>query len=61
MADGTNISPGKLNLHVDVGRGVKANIKGEVSNPKKGGGAGKKKAKNQSLPGCTEKRLLERT
>ena len=29
-ADGTSINPGKLNLHVDVGRGVKANIKGEV-------------------------------
>ena len=28
-ADGTSISLGKLNLHVDVRRGVKANIKGE--------------------------------
>ena len=36
--DGTSISPGKLNLHVDIGRGVKANIKGEVSNPEKGAG-----------------------
>ena len=26
-ADGTSISPGKLNLHVDVGGRVKANIK----------------------------------
>ena len=36
-ADGTSISPGKLNLHVDVGRGVKANIKGEVSSLEKSG------------------------
>ena len=35
--DGTSISPGKLNLHVDVGERVKTNIKREVSNPKKGG------------------------
>ena len=33
--DGTSISLGKLNLHVDVGRGVKANIKGEVRSPEK--------------------------
>ena len=33
--DGTSISLGKLNLHVDVGRGVKANIKGEVSSLEK--------------------------
>ena len=46
-ADGTSISSGKSNLHVDVGWGVQANIKGEVSNPEKGLG---KKAKNQSLP-----------
>ena len=50
-ADGTSISPGKSNLHVDVGWGVQANIKGEVSNPKKRLG---KKAKNESLPGRTE-------
>ena len=31
--DGTSIGPGKLNLHVDVGGRVKANIKEEVSNP----------------------------
>ena len=37
-ADGTSISPGKLNLHVDVGRRVKANIKGEISSPKRGVG-----------------------
>ena len=36
-ADGTSISPGKLNLHVDVGGGVKANIKGEVSSLEKSG------------------------
>ena len=36
-ADGTSISPGKLNLHVAVGGRVKANIKREVSNPEKGG------------------------
>ena len=36
-ADGTSISPEKLNLHVDVGGRVKANIKREVSNPKRGG------------------------
>ena len=46
-ADGTSISPGKLNLHVDVGGRVRANIKREVSNPEKWLG---KKAKNQSLP-----------
>ena len=39
-ADGTSISLGKLNLHVDVGGGVKANIKREVSSPV--GEAGKK-------------------
>ena len=37
-ADGTSISPGNLNLHVDVGGRVKANIKREVSNPKRGAG-----------------------
>ena len=42
-ADGTNISPGKLNLHVDVGGRVRASINREVSNPEKGLG---KKAKN---------------
>ena len=44
--NGTSISPEKLNLHVDVGWWVQANIKGEVSKPKRGLG---KKAKNQSL------------
>ena len=52
-ADGTSISPRKLNLHVDVGRGVKANIKGEVSNLEKGLG---KKAKNQSHSGHAEEK-----
>ena len=47
-ADGTSISPGQLNLHVNVGGRVRANIKRQVSNPKKGLG---EKAKNQSLPG----------
>ena len=52
-ADGTSISPGKLNLHVDVGRRVKANIKREVSNPEKELG---KKAKNQILPSHAEEK-----
>ena len=52
-ADGTSINPGKLNLHVDVGRGVKANIKGEVRSSEKGLG---KKAKNQSLLDCIEEK-----
>ena len=42
-ADGTSISIGKLNLYVDVGKWVKANIKGEVRVQKKGLG---KNAKN---------------
>ena len=37
-SDGTSISPGKLNLHVDDRGRVKVNIKREVSNPKKGAG-----------------------
>ena len=52
-ADGTSISLGKLNLHVDIGGRVKANIKIEVSNPGKGLG---KKAKNQSLPSHAEEK-----
>ena len=52
-ADGTSISFEKLNLHVDVGEKVKADIKREVSNPKKEAG---KKAKNQSLPGHAEEK-----
>ena len=42
-----------MNLHVDVGGGVKANIKGEISNPEKGLG---KKVKNQSLPSHVEEK-----
>ena len=45
-ADGTSISSGKLNLHVDVGRRVKANIKGEVSSPEKE--AGKKRPRTRA-------------
>ena len=41
-ADGTSISPEKLNLYVDVGERLKASIKGEESKPKKEAG---KKAK----------------
>ena len=52
-ADGTSISPGKLNLHVNVEGRVKASIKREVSNPKKGLG---KKVKNQSLPSHAEEK-----
>ena len=52
-ADGISISSGKLILHVDVGGRVKANIKREVGNPKKGLG---KKAKNKSLPGHAEEK-----
>ena len=52
-ADGTSISPRKSNLHVDIGQGIQANIKGEASNLEKGLG---KKAKNQSLPDCFEEK-----
>ena len=54
-ADGTSISLEKLNLHMDVGGRVKANIKREVSNPERGLG---KKAKNQSFPGHAEEKDL---
>ena len=37
-ADGTSISPGTLNLHVDVGRRVKANIKRKEKQFRKGRG-----------------------
>ena len=47
-ADGTSINPGKLNLHVDVGGRVKANIKGEVSSPEEV--AGKKKGQEPEPP-----------
>ena len=58
-ADGTSISSGKLNLHVDVGGRVKANIKGEVSNPERG--AVKKGQEPESPRLCRGERLLERT
>ena len=58
-ADGTSISPGKLNLHVNVGRGVKANIKGEVSSP--GKMAGKKCQEPEPPKLYRGERLLERT
>ena len=58
-ADGTSINPGKLNLHVDVGGGVKANIKGEVSNPKKG--AGKKGQEPGPPRPCRGERFFEQT
>ena len=58
-ADGTSISLGKLNLHVDVGGRVKANIKREVSNPKEGA---EKKGQEQEPPRpCRGERLLEQT
>ena len=37
-ANGTDIDPGKSNLHVGAGRGIQAGIKGKISNLKKGGG-----------------------
>ena len=37
-ADRTSISPGMLNLHVDVGRRVKASIKRKEKKFRKGGG-----------------------
>ena len=52
-ADGTSISFEKSNLHMDVGWGVQANIKGKVRSPKKGLG---KKAKNQGLPDRIEEK-----
>ena len=58
-ADRTSISPGKPNLHVDDGGRVKANIKREVSNPKKG--AGKKGQEPVSPRPRLGERLLERT
>ena len=58
-ADGTSIGPGKLNLHVDVGGRVKANIKREVSNP--GKGAGKKGQEPEPPRPCRGERLLEQT
>ena len=58
-ADGTSISPGKLNLHVDVGGRVKANIKREVSHPERGA---RKKGQEPKPPrSCREERLLKQT
>ena len=58
-ADRTSISPRKLNLHVDVGRRVKASIKREVSNPKEE--AGKKGQEPEPLRPCRGERLLRQT
>ena len=58
-ADGTSISPGKLNLHVDVGGRAKANIKREVSNPERE--AGKKGQEPEPPRPRRGERLLERT
>ena len=57
-ADGTSISPGKLNLHVDVGRGVKVTIKGKISSP--GKGLGKKGQEPEPLKPSRGERLPER-
>ena len=58
-ADGTSISPGKLNLHVDIGGWVKANIKGEVNNPERG--LGKKGQEREPPRPSRGERLLEQT
>ena len=55
-ADRTSISPRNLNLHVDVGKRVKASIKREVSNPEKG--AGKKGQELEPPSPCRGERLL---
>ena len=57
--DGTSISPGNLNLHVDIGGGVKVNIKGEVSNLEKG--TGKKGQEPEPPRPCRRERLLKQT
>ena len=59
-ADGTSISPEKLNLHVNVGERVKANIKREVSNPKKRKLGNKDQEPEPPRP-CRRERLLEQT
>ena len=58
-ADGTSISPGKLNLHMDARGRVKANIKGEVSSPEKG--ARKKGQEPEPPRPYRGEKLLERT
>ena len=55
--NGTSISPGKPNLHMDVGGRVKANIKREVSNPKRR--LGKKGQEPEPPKPCRGERLLE--
>ena len=57
--DRTSINPGKLNLHMDVGRGVKANIKGKVSSPNEG--LGKKGQEPGPPKPYRGERLLKRT
>ena len=49
-ADGTSISPGKLNLHVDVGGRLKSSIKGEGSKPKRGWEKRPRTRASQSVP-----------
>ena len=58
-ADGTSISLGKLNLHVDDGGRVNVNIKREVSNPKRV--AGKKGQEPEPPRLCRGERLLQQT
>ena len=58
-ANETSISPGKLNLYVNAGGRVKANIKGEVSDPEKG--AGKKGQEPEPPRPCRGERLFEQT
>src|SRR6266567_1554249 len=58
-ADGTSISSGKLNLHVDDGRRVNVNTKREISNPKR---VARKKSQEPKPPKpCGGERLLEQT
>ena len=58
-ADGTSISSGKLNLHVDDGGRVNVNIKREVSNPNRV--AGEKGQEPEPPRLCRGERLLEQT
>ena len=48
--DMISISPGKLNLHVDVGGRVKVSIKGKGSNPVEGLGLGPRTRASQAVP-----------
>ena len=54
-ADGTSISPRKLNLHVDVGARIKASIKRRGKQSKRRTG---RRAKNQSLPCRAEEKTF---